>query len=129
MHFSKAPLLATISPFHLQPIFAANLVLGKPYPAIPIAGGVLINEPITGGTVSGSAINGTIHGGFAHPPVYDNGTLQVPVIDVYGVSDDGESFYLHETGVGSAAAQVTRIVGFPTIKHPKAPYVDDCAMI
>ena len=38
--------------------------------------------------------------------------MQVPVIDVYGVSDDGESFYIHETGVGSLAAQVTRIVRF-----------------
>lgn len=96
-------------PFHFQPIFTVNLILGKPYQPIKIPGGVLINEPIAGGTVSGSAINGTILGGFAHPPVYNNGTLQVPVIDVYGVSDDGESFYIHETGIGTQAAQVTRI--------------------
>ncbi|MCJ1462728.1 hypothetical protein MMC07_001331 [Pseudocyphellaria aurata] len=96
-------------PFQLQPIFTAKLILGKPYAPIPIPGGVLINEPITGGSVSGRGINGTILGGFAHPPVYNNGTLQVPVIDVYGVSEDGESFYIHETGVGSIPAQVTRI--------------------
>lgn len=142
MHFSKSTLLATSLlartiaanpseilvavtnslPFELQPIFTANLVLGKPYQPITIAGGVLINEPITGGSVSGSAINGTIEGGFAHPPVYNNGTLQVPVIDVYGVSEDGESFYIHETGIGTMAAQVTRIVGLSLLIRPFIPF-------
>lgn len=109
---SSTPSTSTPLPIQLQPIFTANLILGKPYAPIAIPGGVLINEPITGGSVSGQGINGTIQGGFAHPAVYENGTLQVPVIDVYGVSEDGESFYIYETGVGSIAAQVTRIVGF-----------------
>lgn len=128
-------------PFQFQPLFAANLILGRPSQPIAIPGGILINEPITGGTVSGPAINGTVQGGFAHPAVYGNGGAmrrQVPVIDVYGVSDDGESFYIHETGVGSLTAQVTRIVRFfslfflfiplsPHSKFPKPPLFDSGA--
>ena len=97
-------------PLSFTPVFVANLILGKPSSRIMIAGGVLVNEPITGGTVFGSAINGTIESGFAHPPIYENGTLQVPIIDLYGTTDDGQAFYIHEEGIGSNAAQVTRIV-------------------
>ncbi|KAK5089452.1 hypothetical protein LTR70_005965 [Exophiala xenobiotica] len=96
-------------PFNFTHIFNASLSLGKPSSSIPVPGGVLVNEPITNGTVAGSAINGTILGGFAHPPIYNDGTLQAPIIEVYGVTKDNESFYIHETGIGSNEAQVTRI--------------------
>ena len=56
------------------------------------------------------AINATILDGFSHSPLYNNGTLQVPVIDVYGTTHDGAAYYIHEEGIGSNAAQVTRIV-------------------
>jgi hypothetical protein len=100
-------------PFNFTKLFTATLNLGKPSSYIPIPGGVLVNEPILSGRVVGPTINGTITGGFAHPPIY-NGTLQVPVIDLYGTSDDGMDFYVHETGIGSNAAQVTRIVSWET---------------
>lgn len=97
-------------PFNFTQIFTASLALGNASSQIPIPGGALINEPIAGGSVTGSAVNGTIQGGFAHPPIYNNGTLQVAEIDVYGVTSDGQAFYIHEEGVGSNSAQVTRIV-------------------
>jgi hypothetical protein len=96
-------------PFNFTKLFTATLKLGAPSNFIPIPGGVLINEPILSGKVAGPAINGTIKGGFAHPPIY-KGTLQVPIIDLYRASDDGMDFYIHETGIGSNVAQVTRIV-------------------
>jgi hypothetical protein len=77
-----------------------------------VPGGILINEPITGGTVSGSAINGTIESGFVHPLIDENGTFQVAIIDAYGTTDDGQAFYIHEEGVGANPEQVTRIVRF-----------------
>jgi hypothetical protein len=72
----------------------------------------LINEPITGGTVYGSAINWTIESGFVHPLIDENGTFQVAIIDAYGTTDDGQAFYIHEEGVGTNPEQVTRIVRF-----------------
>ena len=72
-------------------------MLGKPSNAkasspLMIPGGVLINEPIASGTVSGPVVNATIDGGFAHPSLYNNMALQVPAIDLYGVTDDGQAF-------------------------------------
>jgi hypothetical protein len=72
----------------------------------------LINEPITCGTVSGPAINGTIESDFVHPPIYENGTLQVAIIDAYGTTDDGQAFHIYEEGVGTNPEQVARIVCF-----------------
>jgi hypothetical protein len=80
---------ASSLPFGFTPIFVANLSLGAPSKPISIPDSVLITEPITNGTVSGSAINATIQGGFAHPPIYENGTLQVSFIDAYGMTSDG----------------------------------------
>jgi hypothetical protein len=106
------PIIAPSLPLSFTPVFHANLTLGKSSKPIPVPGGILINEPITGGTVSGPAINGTIKSGFAHPPIYENGTLQVAIIDVYGTTDDGQAFHIHEEGVGTNPEQVTRIVRF-----------------
>jgi hypothetical protein len=113
-------------PFNFTYAFSASLMVGKPSNTITVAGGVLIDEPIVSGTVSGPAVNGTIQGGLAHPSIYNNETLQVPVIDLYGVTTDGMSFYIHETGVGDPAAQVTRIVSrwkqwlyFPQANGPR----------
>ena len=50
------PITASSLPLSFTPVFTANLILGKPSNPIPIPGGILINEPITGGTVSGYAI-------------------------------------------------------------------------
>lgn len=96
-------------PFNFTYLFTASLDLGKPSNYITVEGGKLVNEPVAKGTVEGPGLNGTIQGGFAHPSVY-NGTLQVPTIDLYGITNDGESFYIHETGIGEVSAQVTRIV-------------------
>ncbi|KAF2155387.1 hypothetical protein K461DRAFT_112791 [Myriangium duriaei CBS 260.36] len=99
------------SPFVLEHIFTGILHLGPASKPITTPGGVLVTEAITSGTVTGKAINATVQGGFAHPAVYSNGTVQSPVIDAYGVTEDGLSFYLHEEGVGTPQAQVSRIVG------------------
>jgi hypothetical protein len=106
------PIIAPFLPLSFTPVFTANLALGKSSNPIPVPWGILINEPITGGTVSGPAINRTIESGFAHPPIYENGTLQVAIIDAYGTTDDGQVFYIHEEGVGTNPEQVTRIVRF-----------------
>ena len=97
-------------PLSFTPLFTTNLTLGKPSNPIPIPGGILITEPLTGGTISGASINATIESGFGHPPFYENNTLEVAVIDGYGTTSDGQTFYLHEEGVGSGDGQVTRVV-------------------
>lgn len=97
-------------PFGFQELFKVQLSVGKILRPLDIPGGTLVNEPITGGTVSGPALNGTIISGFAHPSFYGNGTLQVNIIDVYGVTDDGKSFYINQQGIGFGTKQITRIV-------------------
>lgn len=120
---SASPTYLSISPFDATFdttfLFTATIGLGQPPPgamgpkAITVPGGVLVPEPIPNGTVAGPYINGTILGGLASPSIYNNQTLQVPVINIYGVTDDGYPFYIHETGIGLPTAQVTRIVGRP----------------
>jgi hypothetical protein len=105
-------------PFQFTELFTVTLEVGKILSPLAIPGGILVNEPIVGGNVSGSTINGTIDGGFAHPSVYGNGTLQVPAIDIYGKTSDGQSFYIHEEGIGLGSAQVTRIVRPTPIHQP-----------
>lgn len=101
---------STPLPFNFTYLFTATLKLGDPSNIRPILipGGYLVNEPIMSDTVVGPSINATVQGGFAHPSVY--GALQVPSIDLYGMTSDGQAFYIHETGTGSNAAQVTRLV-------------------
>lgn len=102
-------------PFQPTYLFTANVSLGLPpqeigKSPITIPGGVIVPEQILGGTISGPFLNATIVTGLATPQVYLNGTLQQPVINLYGVTTDGHPFSLHEEGIGSPNAQVTRIV-------------------
>ncbi|KAJ9607397.1 hypothetical protein H2200_008470 [Cladophialophora chaetospira] len=96
-------------PFGFQELFTVQLSVGKILRPLDVPGGTLVNEPITGGTVNGPALNGTIISGFAHPSFYGNGTLQVNVIDVYGLTDDGKTFYINQQGIGFGTKQVSRI--------------------
>ena len=98
-------------PFELTHLFNAHLNLGAAAKPITIQGGVLVVEPILNGTVAGPAMNATIYPGLALPAVTENQTLQTPIIELYGLTDDGVPFHLHEEGVGVPSAQMTRIVG------------------
>jgi hypothetical protein len=97
-------------PFSLTYLFSAHLSLGALFPPIPVPGGLQLISPILSGTVSGPAINATITAGLALPALYNNQTLQVPVIDLYGHTSDGVSFSIHEVGIGTPSGQVSRIV-------------------
>ncbi len=103
-------------PFKSTFAFTAHLQLGKPLPTIAVPGGVLITEPIVSGTVCGPTINATIAGGLATPSVYENQTLQVPVIQAYGTTDDGFGFVINELGVGAPKGQITRIVSTTSLR-------------
>ena len=102
--------------FNLEPAFTATIKVSGRSPSVTVFGGELVNEPISGGTVVGPLVNATIEGGFAHPSIYKdesetgNVTVQAPVIDIYGKTDDGEAYYLHAAGLGSETGQVVRIV-------------------
>jgi hypothetical protein len=65
---------------------------------------------VAGGTVSGSAINGTITGGTAAAALLNGLNVEVPDIHLYGQSDDGVPFFVTETGIGTPDKQFTRIV-------------------
>ncbi|KAJ4373769.1 hypothetical protein N0V83_002508 [Neocucurbitaria cava] len=96
-------------PFNFTYAFTAQLNLGKPLPPINITGGVLNTEPILNGTVTGPAINATVTGGIATPSIYQNGIIQVPTIQVWGITSEGYGFVINELGIGSPKGQVTRI--------------------
>ncbi|KAI9718494.1 MAG: hypothetical protein M1828_006677 [Chrysothrix sp. TS-e1954] len=93
----------------LSPAFTATLGLGKPLKPIPIAGGELLIEPITNGTITGSAFNGRISGGVAYPDFYNNMKTEEPDILVYGTSDEGDAFLAILSGVGSSTKQLSRV--------------------
>ncbi|KAF2236795.1 hypothetical protein EV356DRAFT_565264 [Viridothelium virens] len=104
-------------PFTSTPAFTASLYLdARSNPVHLPNAGSLITEVITNGTVSGPLINATIQGGFAHPTIFvdqsekGNVTVQAPVIDMYGKTEDGEDWYLHAEGSGATTGQVARIV-------------------
>lgn len=97
-------------PFNFTYLFTAHLSLGAPQGPIPIPGGVRIIEAILNGTVTGPAINATLGYSLATPSITNNGTIQRPIINAVGTTDDGLPLYLYETGLGSPNAQVTRIV-------------------
>ncbi|MCJ1234210.1 hypothetical protein MMC14_002169 [Varicellaria rhodocarpa] len=112
----------TPSPPALTYLFSVTLNIGNATKPIPIPGGVRIGEhpltlflffypvePLLSGTITGPAVNGTIEGGLAYPPVLYNQTLQVPQINIYGTTSDGYPFFASEMGVGSPSDQITRL--------------------
>lgn len=99
-------------PFNLTYLFTAHLNLGAVEKPIAIPGGVRVVEPIINGIVNGPAINATISPSLATPTIGNSSTLQRPVINAFGTTDDGFPFYLYESGIGSNSAQTTRIVSF-----------------
>ncbi|KAL1306998.1 hypothetical protein AAFC00_005628 [Neodothiora populina] len=95
-------------PFTFSPAFTASLnLLGTPAP-IAIPGGTSVVLPING-TISGPLLSGKILGGFAHPSIYYNQTVEQNDIDAYGMTYSNSSFYFHVAGAGSPVGQVTRV--------------------
>jgi len=116
MHFSTLPVLGFLTtlaaaqfPFGFSPAFTATYVIGAPPSLIDIPGGIVVSEPVASGTISGPLLNGKISGGFAHPSVYNDQTLEYPDFDLYGTSSDGQAFVIKQTGIGSTKGTVTRI--------------------
>jgi hypothetical protein len=97
-------------PFGFKHVFSAQITISPGLTPINIPGGVTIIEPITAGTLTGSALNGTVLGGFAYPSIYYNQTLDIPSIALYGRTSDNQTFYVSEMGTGTVGSQVTRIV-------------------
>lgn len=66
-------------------------------------------EPITGGNITG-AINATVQAGLAYPALYQNSTLEVPAIILYGTTYDKVPYLIQISGTGKLAGQETRVV-------------------
>ncbi|CAD6570869.1 MAG: hypothetical protein CYPHOPRED_004192 [Cyphobasidiales sp. Tagirdzhanova-0007] len=74
---------------------------------ILIPGGTMVAGAFSNnGTITGK-INGTIEGGTGAPATYDNGTVLIPNISLYGKTDEGFDFYMSEAGVGSPGQTAT----------------------
>jgi hypothetical protein len=69
-------------------------------------------EPIPSGTISGPLINATILGGIAYPTILSNNmtVYQLPMVEVYGMTNDGVAFFVKESGIGAPTRQITRVV-------------------
>ena len=66
-------------------------------------------QPITSGTING-AINATIQAGLAYPAFYENRTVEVPEIILYGTTLDKVPYLIQLSGVGKLTGQMTRLV-------------------
>ncbi|KAK4554064.1 hypothetical protein LTR86_008905 [Recurvomyces mirabilis] len=63
-------------------------------------------EPITGGDVSGAALNGTLSaGGAAAIGIYVNQTVHRPFVEVWGKTDDDVPFFVQIDGIGAVLGQ------------------------
>ncbi|RAH49628.1 uncharacterized protein BO66DRAFT_314352 [Aspergillus aculeatinus CBS 121060] len=95
-------------------LFSATVNLSPPLSPISLLeGGVRIVEPITGGTIYGPGFNATIEGGLAAPIIVssnDTGKAQMAFIWAYGHADDGEPFFIEESGIGTGGTQNTRLI-------------------
>jgi hypothetical protein len=67
-------------------------------------------EPIMNGTITGPGLNATITGGVAYPSFIYDQTFQIPEINAWGTTDDGEPFFVKESGIGLLSKQISRIV-------------------
>lgn len=67
-------------------------------------------EPLTPGSFSGPLLNATIQGGIAFPTVVEKGTLQQPIIIIYGTTCDNSSVFVQAEGVGPRTGQLVRLV-------------------
>ncbi|OJJ42368.1 hypothetical protein ASPZODRAFT_147355 [Penicilliopsis zonata CBS 506.65] len=95
-------------------LFSATVNLSTPLKAISLLeGGVRVVEPITGGKIWGPGFNATIEGGLAAPVIVSNnetGRAQLAYIWAYGHADDGEPFFIEESGIGTGGTQNTRLI-------------------
>jgi len=97
-------------PFALEHVLSAQISITPSLPPIAVPGVTIAVKQITGGIVTGSAMNGTIISGLAYLTLYHNQTFDVPSIVLFGQTDDSQTFCISEMGVGTLTAQVTRIV-------------------
>lgn len=70
--------------------------------------------PLVDGTISGSALSGTIHHGLGAPHVTDDGNYAFSIRGYYGSTTDGEDFYIEQRGVGLYTKEQTWMVCPPT---------------
>ncbi|CAD6587122.1 MAG: hypothetical protein CYPHOPRED_003786 [Cyphobasidiales sp. Tagirdzhanova-0007] len=94
---SKTPVIAKTVTFEF-PVAS----FGK---QIPIFGGYRLVGSIGSGSFSGVfdgtvPFNASIDGGVIAPRFYDNGSVIVPDITLFGTTTNGLPYYLSETGVG-----------------------------
>ncbi|KAK0946174.1 hypothetical protein LTR29_002488 [Friedmanniomyces endolithicus] len=95
----------TVTPV-LTPVFTAQVFLGALVGPISIYGGAQIVEPITHGSINGTAVNGTISaGGAAAIGVYANQTVHKTFVEVWGKTDDGMPFFVQVNGIGGVTGQ------------------------
>ncbi|MCJ1481731.1 hypothetical protein MMC06_001890 [Schaereria dolodes] len=105
----KQVVTATATPPHIRYLLTVTVGVAKPLEPIAIPGGDNLVEPLTNGTIVG-AINGTIQGGLAYPQRYNNNTLSVPNLEIYGTTVDRYPFFVtaSEAGFGDAQSQIIR---------------------
>lgn len=80
----------------------------------------IIVVPITSGLITG-AINATITAGLAYPALYNNSTVEVPAIILYGTTTDDDDklpYLIQLAGVGKVTEQVTRVVSHSVQNDP-----------
>lgn len=98
------------NPFTLEPAFTITLQLGQFPPQIqpPNSNGTFGLQPVLSGTVAGPLLNGTIIRGLGHASRFT--TYYLDDDESYGTTDDGFSFYFHQSGVGNGIGKVDRLV-------------------
>ncbi|KAL9613686.1 MAG: hypothetical protein Q9167_001763 [Letrouitia subvulpina] len=99
------------TPYAFTRLWTGIIKVGPSLSPIPIPGGVRIVTPVISGTITGPALNGTVHGGIEYVEVYDSGATQVPNVLSYGTTSDGTPYLIRETGAGDQVSTIIEIGG------------------
>lgn len=105
---------ANASPISTKPglelLFNGVIHLADFSPPIPIPAGQRIVAKVNSGKLSGTGFSGTIQGGISVIDIINGGQAIVNSIRSFGVTSDGSSFLIEESGTGSPLDDFSRAV-------------------
>ncbi|KAI9733429.1 MAG: hypothetical protein M1834_003513 [Cirrosporium novae-zelandiae] len=104
-----ASCVSSLAAPQLTPLFTALLSVKPAAIGITVQGGEASIISITGGSISGPALNATVSGGLASASMLNNGTYQMEQIDFYGSTTDETPFFAAMTGTGDLTPLTSRM--------------------
>ncbi|KAL8653559.1 MAG: hypothetical protein Q9226_003804 [Calogaya cf. arnoldii] len=91
-------------------IFTSQAILGDFQAPIPINGGQRLVAQVTGGSIKGKGLTGTIVAGITVIDILNSGQTLVNNVRSFGSTPDGTTFLIEENGIGSPSDNFARLI-------------------